>query len=104
MPRNKRGLFEYGDVWTWVAIDADMKLVSSFMLGNRDARTARVFLQDLASRLDSRIHLTIDELRVYLDALERRSEAISATLSWLRFTALARKRLATALRSALVVR
>jgi len=58
------------DVWTWVAIDADTKLVPSFMLGNRDSRTARIFIDDLASRLARRVQLTSDGLRVYLEAVE----------------------------------
>lgn len=70
VPAEKKGQFGYGDVWTWVAIDANTKLVPSFMLGNRDGRTARIFIDDLASRLANRIQLTTDGLRVYLDAVE----------------------------------
>lgn len=70
VPEEKRGIFGYGDVWTWVAVDADTKLVPSFMLGNRDARSARVFINDLASRLASRIQLTTDGHIVYLQAVE----------------------------------
>jgi len=60
----------WGDVWTWVAIDAETKLVPSFMVGNRGARTAHDFMQDLASRLANRIQLTTDGHRVYLQAVE----------------------------------
>jgi IS1 family transposase len=70
VPANKRGKFGYGDVWTWTAIDADTKLVPSFMVGNRDARSARMFVDDLASRLASRVQLTTDGLKVYLEAVE----------------------------------
>jgi IS1 family transposase len=70
VPADKKGHFGYGDTWTWVAIDADTKLVPSFMVGNRDARTAKIFIDDLAGRLSSRIQLTTDGLRVYLDAVE----------------------------------
>jgi IS1 family transposase len=70
VPEELRGHFGFGDVWTWVAIDADTKLVPSFMLGNRDARTANDFIEDLASRLASRIQLTTDGLKVYLEAVE----------------------------------
>jgi IS1 family transposase len=59
-----------GDVWTWVAIDADTKLVPSFMVGNRGQSTARVFIQDLADRLAGRVQLTTDGHRVYVDAVE----------------------------------
>jgi IS1 family transposase len=70
VPAEKHGQFGYGDVWTWVAIDADTKLVPSFMTGNRDMQSARIFIEDLASRLASRVQLTSDGLRVYLDAVE----------------------------------
>jgi IS1 family transposase len=70
VPSDKRGQFGFGDVWTWVAIDADTKLVPSFMIGNRDAHSAQVFIDDLASRLASRVQLTTDGLKVYLEAVE----------------------------------
>ena len=70
VPADKKGKFGYGDVWTWVAIDADTKLVPSFTLGNRDFRTAQIFIDDLKDRLASRIQLTTDGLRVYLNAVE----------------------------------
>jgi IS1 family transposase len=58
-----------GDVWTWVALDADSKLVASYLLGNRDGGTARVFMEDLASRLSNRIQLTSDGHKTYLNAV-----------------------------------
>jgi IS1 family transposase len=70
VPADKKGQFGFGDVWTWVAIDADTKLVPSFMVGNRDLQSARLFIDDLAGRLTNRIQLTTDGLRVYLDAVE----------------------------------
>lgn len=70
VPADKKGKFGFGDVWTWVAIDADTKLIPSFMLGNRDSHTANVFIDDLASRLASRVQLTTDGLKVYLEAVE----------------------------------
>ncbi len=70
LPTDKRGHLGYGDVWTWTAIDADTKLVPSFMVGNRDARSARIFIDDLAGRIRNRIQLTIDGLKVYLDTVE----------------------------------
>src|SRR5437667_3364197 len=63
VPEEKRGQFGYGDVWTWVAIDADTKLVPSFMVGNRDGQTAKVFIDDLAERLAHRVQLTTDGLK-----------------------------------------
>jgi IS1 family transposase len=59
-----------GDIWLWAAIDADTKLVPSFMLGNRDAQTAHAFVDDLASRLASRVQVTSDGLKCYVDAIE----------------------------------
>lgn len=70
VPTELQGKFGYGNVWTWVAIDADTKLVPTFMLGNRDAQTANAFIEDLAARLTSRIQLTTDGLGVYLNAVE----------------------------------
>ena len=70
VPADKKGQFGYGDVWTWTAIDADTKLVPSFMIGNRDARSAKIFIDDLAGRLASRVQLTTDGLKVYLEAVE----------------------------------
>jgi IS1 family transposase len=59
-----------GDVWTWVAIDADTKLVPSWLVGKRDAENANQFIQDLASRLANRIQLTSDGLKTYVQAIE----------------------------------
>jgi len=60
-----------GDVWTWTAIDADSKLIVSWIVGPRDGVTARIFVNDLANRLADRIQLTTDGLSVYLQAVER---------------------------------
>ncbi|WP_374545406.1 IS1 family transposase [Rhodoblastus sp.] len=58
-----------GDVWTWTAIDADTKLMISWGVGDRDAVTGRAFMEDVASRLASRVQLTSDGHRAYLDAV-----------------------------------
>jgi len=70
VPQEKQGQFGYGDIWTWVALDADTKLVPSFFVGNRDAHCAKMFMDDLASRLADRVQLTTDGHRVYLTAVE----------------------------------
>src|ERR1039458_7269256 len=70
VPADKKGQFGFGDVWTWVAIDADTKLVPSFMLGTRSGQTAKRFMDDLASRLANRVQLTTDGHRAYLEAVE----------------------------------
>ncbi|HUI41728.1 MAG TPA: IS1 family transposase [Terriglobia bacterium] len=70
VPAEKQGKFGFGSVWTWVAIDADTKLIPSFTVGNRDAASARMLIEDLASRLKTRIQLTTDGLKVYAEAVE----------------------------------
>jgi IS1 family transposase len=60
-----------GDIWLWVAVDADTKLVPCWTLGSRDTRTARDFVDDLASRLRHRVQLTSDGFKPYLEAVER---------------------------------
>jgi len=70
VPDEKKGQFGYGDIWTWVAIDADTKLVPSWLVGNRDAETANIFMEDLASRLANRVQLTSDGLKAYIDAVD----------------------------------
>ena len=59
-----------GDVWLWVAVDADTKLVPSWMLGPRDLAAATTFVSDLASRLANRVQITTDGHRPYLEAIE----------------------------------
>ncbi|MGD1073093.1 MAG: IS1 family transposase [Bryobacteraceae bacterium] len=59
-----------GDVWAWIAIDADTKLVPCFMLGMRDPITANLFMEDLAGRLANRVQLTTDGLKCYLSAVK----------------------------------
>lgn len=66
----KKGKLGYGDLWTWTAICADTKLVPSWLVGGRDATYAHAFIQDLASRLNSRIQLSSDGLKAYLEAVE----------------------------------
>jgi IS1 family transposase len=61
---------EAGDIWLWVSTDADTKLVPCWLVGNRDAECAEVFIGDLASRLTGRIQLTSDGHRPYLLAVE----------------------------------
>jgi len=59
-----------GDVWLWVAIDADTKLVAAWRLGDRNAGTAFAFVYDLKNRLRNRVQITSDGHRVYLTAIE----------------------------------
>lgn len=59
-----------GDIWTWTAIDADSKLVLSWLVGSRNAGAAYTFMQDVASRLRHRVQLTTDGHSPYLSAIE----------------------------------
>lgn len=58
-----------GDAWTFVAIDADTKLIVSWLVGNRDTATATDFLHDVAGRLLNRIQLTTDGHNMYVKAV-----------------------------------
>lgn len=58
-----------GDVWTWVGIDADSKLVMSWYVGDRDAVSANAIVSDIKSRLTNRVQLTTDGLKTYIDAV-----------------------------------
>ena len=61
---------EAGDVWTWTALDADSKMIVSYLVGGRDADYASAFMNDLAGRLAGRVQLTTDGHRAYLEAVE----------------------------------
>ncbi len=70
VPDEKRGQFGYGDVWTWVAIDADSKLIISWRIGPRDLGTAYDLMYDLFARVSGRIQLSTDGLKLYAEAVE----------------------------------
>src|SRR5258705_6314685 len=70
VPASMRGMPGVGSVWTWIAIDADTKLVPTFHVGTRDANCAYEFMSDLASRLSNRVQLTTDGHRAYLSAVD----------------------------------
>ena len=59
-----------GDTWTWTALDADSKMIVSYLVGGRDAEYAMWFMDDLAARLANRVQLTSDGHRAYLEAVE----------------------------------
>ncbi|MGB3272099.1 MAG: helix-turn-helix domain-containing protein [Xanthobacteraceae bacterium] len=59
-----------GDTWTWTAIDADTKLVMSWLVGGRDGEYAMAFMDDLSRRLVNRVQLTSDGHKAYLEAVE----------------------------------
>ena len=61
---------EAGDIWTWVALDAETKLVPSWRVGDRSGETAIEFVCDLSKRLANRVQVTSDGHRAYLEAVE----------------------------------
>ena len=61
---------EAGDTWTWVALDADSKLIVSALVGGRDAEYAIEFMDDVAKRLASRVQMSTDGHKAYLEAIE----------------------------------
>jgi len=61
----------YGDVWTFISIDAETKLIPNFTVGKRDRFHADIFISDLAGRLAKRVQVSSDALAAYADAMER---------------------------------
>jgi IS1 family transposase len=68
--RAEKKLEGWGDIWTWVGIDADTKLVVSYLVGGRDGGWAKEFMEDCASRIKNRVQITTDGHRAYLEAVE----------------------------------
>jgi IS1 family transposase len=68
VPEAKRG--EWGDCWTWTALDADTKLMIAYRVGERSPAMAYDFMADIASRLTNRVQLTTDGLKLYLNAVD----------------------------------
>ncbi len=69
--KEKKLSAEYGDVWSWIAIDSKTKLVPCFAIGDRSKYMAVCFMEDLASRVNGRVQITSDALSSYVDAVER---------------------------------
>jgi IS1 family transposase len=70
IPKSMKGRADVGDIWTWTAIDADTKLIVSWMVGDRGYETARIFVDDLSRRLKNRVQITTEGHRAYLDAVD----------------------------------
>jgi IS1 family transposase len=70
VPEEHNGELGFGDVWTFTAIDADTKLVPSWLVGLRNIDNAVDFISDLAARLANRVQLTTDGHKMYLDAVD----------------------------------
>lgn len=77
--RMKKAVEGAGDTWTWTAIEADTKLIVSYLVGGRDGEYALAFMDDLRSRLANRVQLTSDGHRAYLEAVE---EAFGADVDY----------------------
>jgi IS1 family transposase len=61
----------YGDVWTFIALDSDSKLIPAHLVGKRDSYHAKAFIADLAERMQKRVQVSSDSLAAYADAMER---------------------------------
>lgn len=68
-----------GDVWTWTALDAESKLIVSYLVGGRDSGYALEFMDDVKARLANRVQLTTDGHKAYLEAVE---EAFGADVDY----------------------
>lgn len=69
VPESRQGTGT-GSIWTWTVIDADSKLILSCLCGGPDASWACKFMEDLASRVTTRIQITTDGHRAYAEAVE----------------------------------
>ena len=65
-----------GDAWVWTGLCADSKLLISWQVGNRDARDAALFIDDLAGRLAEKVQLTSDGANVYLEPISAAFEQV----------------------------
>src|SRR5258706_377645 len=70
VPQELRGVFGQGDVYVWLALDADTKLIPCWHVGNRGPESAYAFVHDLAKRLNGRCQLTTDGHGAYLAAVD----------------------------------
>ncbi len=70
VPADRKNTGEMGDVWTWVSICAESKLVPVWYIGDRDSEAAMFFMDKLAKRLANRVQLTSDGHAPYLEAVE----------------------------------
>jgi IS1 family transposase len=79
VPTMKNEVAGAGDTWTWTALDADSKLIISWLVGGRDGEYALAFMDDVKDRLANRVQLTTDGHRAYLNAVE---EAFGADIDY----------------------
>jgi len=69
VPEEHKGTYGYGDVWTWIAVCADTKIVPCWLVGERTTEDAWCFMADLKNRLANRVQLTTDGLPAYMSAI-----------------------------------
>lgn len=69
----------YGDVWTFICMDADTKLIPAHLVGKRDSYHAKAFMDDVAGRMKNEVQISTDALAAYTDAVER---AFGANVSY----------------------
>lgn len=69
-PTSMKGKGQAGDIWTWTALDADSKLILSWLVGDRDVRAATKFMNDVSGRLANRVQMTTDGHKGYLVAMD----------------------------------
>jgi IS1 family transposase len=69
VPIEHQGTFGYGDVWTWIAICADTKLVPTWLVGERTTEDCMAFLRDLRDRMNDRIQLSTDGHQTYMGSI-----------------------------------
>jgi IS1 family transposase len=70
-PEDKKLAGEAGDIWTWTALDADSKMILTWVVGDRKSGAANMFMQDLASRVEGRFQLTTDGWGSYMNAVDK---------------------------------
>jgi IS1 family transposase len=70
VPAMRKPVAGAGDTWTWTAIEADTKLLITWLVGGRDSDYAIAFMDDLRDRLANRVQLTSDGHKAYLEAVE----------------------------------
>ena len=68
-PKAKTAPMGAGDVWTWTALERDTKLIVAYEVGDRSGATANEFVAELRNRLASRVQLTTDGHKVYLETV-----------------------------------
>lgn len=71
VPEQHEGEWGYGDVWTFTAIDAETKLVPTWLVGLRNVDCAIAFIGDLKDRLANRVQLSTDGHKMYIEAVEK---------------------------------